>query len=231
MISKYLNFISESRYKTHGLDIVKRIIPKLLKSMKCDFDIVYSPVDDFTIYLNNLTNNVKDVLISRIELLGYFPSVFCVNNDEKRNDDIKNIDDFVNYVKNYKLDNINVVYIQFESWLDEEIETPERLYHVCRTIDTEKIKRYGISPKSKHKISYHPDRIYIVDDYLAAISIAKQFKEIEKDKNNNLYEYSIVTITPETNKLLLRKDPNFDSGYYTTQNILPIWILNIKPIC
>ena len=52
MISKYLNFISESRYKTHGLDIVKRIIPKLLKSMKCDFDIVYSPVDDFTIYLN-----------------------------------------------------------------------------------------------------------------------------------------------------------------------------------
>jgi len=224
MVNNYLKFISESRYKTHGISVIKRTIPKLLESMNCDFNIEYSDVDDFVIYFTNLTNGAKKVIISRCELIGYFPSVFSVNDIKKRPKSIKDIDDFVEYVKNYELDKENKVYIQFESWLDEQIETPEKLYHVCRTIDVEKIKRYGISPKSKHKISYHPDRIYLVVNYLSAISIVDQFKEIDKN------DYSVVCITPENNKLLLRKDPNFNDGYYTTQNILPSWISDIKNI-
>jgi hypothetical protein len=224
MKTKYLEFISESRYKTHGLPVVKRTIPKMLKSMNCIFNIDYSISDDFVIYFTNLTNGAKDAIISRCELLGYFPSVFSVDNNENRNKDINDIDDFVKYVKNYKLDTNNEVYIQFESWLDDIVETPKILYHVCRTIDVEKIERYGLSPRSKHKISYHPDRIYLVSDYLSAISIIKQFKEIED------IEYSIVKITPDTEQLNIRRDPNFDSGFYSTQNILPTWIDNIEPV-
>lgn len=227
MKTNYLEFISESRYKTHGISIVKRTIPKLLKYMKCDFNIEYSDVDDFTIYFTNLTNDIKDVVISRCELLGYFPSVFSVDNNEKRNKDIKDIDDFVKFVKEYKLNDNNKVYIQFESWLDEIIETPPILYHVCRTIDTEKIKRYGLSPRSKHKISYHPDRIYLVDNLMVATNILKQLKTTEKNKDEKSYKYSIVKIKPETEKLNIRKDPNFDLGFYSTQNILPNWIEKI----
>jgi len=224
MKTKYLEFISESRYKTHGLKTVKRTLPKFLKSIKCDFKIEYNePSDDFAIYFTNLTNGSLDVIISRCELLGYYPSVLTVD-DKEKNNNIKSIDEFVDFVKQYKLNDINKVYVQFESWLDGKVETPESLYHVCRTIDSEKIERYGVSPRSKHKISFHPDRIYLVDDYLAAIAIIKQFKKIED------IAYSIVKITPNRNELLLRNDPNFDAGFYTTQNILPIWINNIKEI-
>jgi hypothetical protein len=46
MKTKYLNIISESRYKTHGVSVVKRTIPKLLKSMNCIFNINYFDSDD-----------------------------------------------------------------------------------------------------------------------------------------------------------------------------------------
>lgn len=222
MKTKYLEFLSESRYKTHGLDSVKRTIPKMLNSINSEYKIEYNSLsDDFSIYFTNLDFETKDIMISRCELLGYFPSVFSINDVDKRPNNIKIIDDFIKYVKDYKLENNNKVYIQFESWLDEKVETPKTLYHVCRTIDLDKIKRYGISPKSKHKISYHPDRIYLAEDYLSSISIIKQFRKIKKD------DYSIITIIQEDNKLLVRKDPNFDAGYYTTQNILPNWINKI----
>ena len=225
MKTNYLEFISESRYKTHGLSSVKRTLPKLLNSLKCDFEIEYNyPTDDFAIYFNDLTDDIKNVFIVRAELLGYYPSVFSIDDIEKRNKDIKDIDGFVKFVKDFNLNDKNKVYIQFESWLDEIVETPPLLYHVCRTIDVEKIKRYGLSPRSKHKISYHPDRIYLVDGLLVAVNILNQLKITEKNKDEKSYKYSIVKIKPETEKLNIRKDPNFDSGFYSTQNILPIWI-------
>lgn len=221
----YLKYISESRYKTHGLECVKRTIPKLLKSLHCDFNIEYNHItDDFGIYFNNLTTDIKNVFITRIELLGYYPSVFVVDDIDVKDKNVKDIDLFVKYIKDYNLNKINKVYIQMESWLDEVVETPPILYHVCRTIDKEKIKRYGLSPRSKHKISYHPDRIYLVDNYTIAENIMEQLKITEKD-NNNTYKYSILEIKPEQKKLNLRK--NFNLGLYSTQNILPIWISQI----
>lgn len=153
--------------------------------------------------------------------------------DEKEIKIGKTIDEFVDYIKNFELPkNYKEIYIQFESWLDKEIETPKILYHVCRTIDVNDIKRYGIYPKSKHKISYHPDRIYLVSNLSDVEIIIKQFEE--KDKQNNLnIEYSVVKIEKDKNKdtkyynLLVRKDPNFNEGFYTTQNILSCWISDI----
>ena len=57
MKTKYLEFISESRYKTHGLSVVKRTIPKMLKSMNCVFNIDYSISDDFVIYFTNFSSS------------------------------------------------------------------------------------------------------------------------------------------------------------------------------
>lgn len=223
-MKNYLYYISESRYKTHGLNTIERTLPKTLKSMNCDFIIEYYwEVDDFSIEFTNLTNNAKDVLIGRCELIGYYPSVMEVNDINIRDKNIKTIDDFVTFVKDYDLPKENCVFFHFESWLDQEIDTPETLYHICRTIDKDKILRYGISPKSKHKISYHPDRIYITDDYKSAIFIMKQFKEIHNT------DYSIVTIKPNSD-MLVRRDPNFEEGYYTNQNISPNCITDITDL-
>jgi len=221
--TKYLEFISESRYKTHGLVSVKRTLPKVLNYMKSKYNIEYNyDTDDFSLYFSIIDDDILNVLISRSELLGYYPSVFSIDGVGIKHG--KTIDEFVNYLKNYKIPtNYNEIFIQFESWLDKEIETPRYLYHVFENSVEDKIKRYGIYPKSKHKISYHPDRIYLTEKLTHAIDFIKQL-----DKNK---KYSIAVIDKNLidnkYKLLLRKDPNYNVGFYTTQNIHPEWISKI----
>ena len=79
MKTKYLEFISESRYKTYGVDTIRRTLPKVLNYMNAEYKIFYNPTDDFSIYFTNITNGIKDVLITRCELIGYFPSTFKID--------------------------------------------------------------------------------------------------------------------------------------------------------
>lgn len=222
---KYLDYIKESRYKTHGLNTVKRQLPLFLRSIKSISDIEYNyDTDDFIIKIKNLTKSSLESLISRCEILGYYPSVFNVNNEYIIESDIDTLDDFIQLIKKYDIKKSDNIWIQFESWLDQEVVVPDLLYHITKTKYIDKIKRYGISPRAKHKISYHPDRIYLVDNYLVAIDMLKQLKEIDKD------EYTLIKIKPDKSVLLLRNDPNYNRGYYTNQNIPPNWIIDYKNI-
>lgn len=215
-------FIKESRYKTHGLDTVKRHIPMLLKSLQVTFEIEYFDTDDvFIIIASKLKTSTIDSIVSRCGILGYFPSILTLNSVQIKYEDCVDIDMFIDKVKKQDIENTDKVVIQFESWLDDEIKTPETLYHVCKKIHLDKIKRYGLYPKAKHKISHHPDRIYLVDDIMHANDIRKQLKEIDND------EYVIVLIKPNQNNLILRTDPNYNMGFYTNQNIPPNWIKEV----
>ena len=232
----YKSFLIESRYKSHGLVSVKKFIPKLLEPKT--FDIIYNyDTDDFSIYFSKLKNTTKELLISRCEIIGYFPSTLQIDNVTINSgktagghyiDSGKNIDDYIDFIKKVDINNYNEIYIQFEKWLDEDVVLPKTLYHVCRSCDVEKIKKLGIHPKSKHKISHHPDRIYFNDNMNYVNSTISQFKEQDEQKKmvNN---YSVITIDtdkiPSEYKLLLRLDPNFLGAYYTTQNISPFWII------
>lgn len=213
---KYLEYIKESRYKTHGLITVKRQLPVLLNSINAIYDIEYYDTDDFSLSLSNITTNALSIIISRCEILGYFPSTFKLNNIRINND--TNIERFVDIVKNYSISKNDTLWLQFESWQDQDIDIPDKLYHVTKTKNLNRIKRYGLCPKSKNKISYHPDRIYFVDNFKFALNIYKQLNEID---------YCVIEILPEKNILLLRSDPNYNQGYYTNQNIPPYWIVNI----
>lgn len=173
-----------------------------------------------------LNDNIKEFLIRDCEIFGYFPSVFMIDVVNIK-PNLKTIDEFVVYVKIYKLpDKYSEIYFQFESWLDNVIDTPTVMYHVCRTIDLDKIIRYGISPKSKQRISFHPERIYLITTIEKANEIIRKFKETDKEET----DYSILKIEniEETKdyKLLVRIVPNFD-GYYTTQNIPSLWIIKV----
>jgi hypothetical protein len=54
-IINYKNFLIESRYKTHGLSTIKRIIPNILKRYNINYKIEYNEEsDDFQLYLKNL---------------------------------------------------------------------------------------------------------------------------------------------------------------------------------
>lgn len=218
---KYLDFIKESRYHTHGLSTVRRQLPKFLKYIGGDSEIEYSDdTDDFTLIMSKMTNKGLNSIISRCGVLGYFPSVFNVNGEYISGDEKTDIDGFISIVQNYDIDISDKFWIQFESWLDQEVTVPKKLYHVTKTVYVDKIKKRGLYPKAKNKISYHPDRIYVVDNYMVAIDILKQLSSNSDDS------FSIVTIIPDNDKLILRTDPNYNRGYYTNQNIPSNWIVH-----
>lgn len=214
--SDYMKNISESRYKSHGLKHIRTQFDNVLKKYNDNYTIDYFEDEEiFILNIKNLDKRTLDFILSRTELLGFFPSVFNVDGDNK-DDSVGDIDDFINQVKNYNLPKENVVLIQFESWVDKPIKTPEKLYHVCREKNVEKILRYGLYPKAKHKISHHPDRIFLVDNIFYAKDILNQLK-MDNEK------YVILEIEPSED-ILLRRDPNYNVGLYTTQNIAPVYI-------
>lgn len=248
----YINSINESRIKTHGVKHVDRILTKFLNSNYLNFLLnINLNTDDFqlTIYNNGkLYIENFNVIINMCENLGYFPSFLLVDNKSifniykeiknknkgkiinniRKYKSLKNYDiDFLDYIKNIDLSDFNTIIIQFESWQDRDIDfndIPDILYHVCRKTDVDKILKTGLYPKSKSKISYHPERIYFSDTLIGAYSIINQFKTIEN------VEYSILIIKPDDDLkriLYLKKDPNYNDGFYTTTNISYNYIYEI----
>jgi predicted acetyltransferase len=211
----YKDFLVESRYRTHGLSSISRILPNILKRYNVNYNINYNEeTDDFQLYLIDLENDMLKIIINRCELIGYFPSYFEVN---KLSISGSTLDEFKEIIIGYNLPIKNNIYFQFESWLDKEVDIPDKLYHVYDILNIDKIKRYGLCPKSKNKISHHPDRIYITSTLEEVRNTIDEFKKINKTK-----KYDFLEITNKE-KLKIRKDPNY-IDYYTTQNIPPNWI-------
>lgn len=95
----------------------------------------------------------------------------------------------------------------------EETNVPRILYHATHKDNMPKIIKMGLVPKTKNKLSHHPDRIYAAKTYEVAEDFSKHFiygffsnavfLEIYTDKINNRWF----------------EDPNMPDGLYTTTNI------------
>ena len=114
-------------------------------------------------------------------------------------------------------------FIELEPKYDREIENIQNIiYHSTLKRHLKKIKKLGLIPKSKNKLSNHPDRIY----FSLNIEDAKMFsKYLEKTFDEKSY---IVEVSTKglTNKYY--SDINFRSkGIYTLNNIPKENIINI----
>ncbi len=236
---EYLEYLSESKYYTHGVQHVKRTIPKHMFAYELKYDLdINKDTNDFQLYIyNNEKFTIKKFhsVIGLCEMLGYFPSyliiddrnifdeykkyVYQINIVENNKIDI----DFIDFLRNVDFGIFKEICLQFESYQETDIDIPDFLYHVCRKIDIDSIKKNGLQPRSKNKISFHPDRVYFDVDLNSSKERIEEFKNIEDN------EYSIVEIKPDNelkNYLKLKKDTN-SNGFYTSQNISPIYINKI----
>lgn len=234
---EYIELLKESRYKTHGVQHVKRTLPKLLNYLNLKYTLdINKDTDDFQLYFydnGKFNEKTLDSVISQCEIFGYFPSYFTIDDrnifnefksyveQKHKIENDKTPIDFIEYLRTFKIDNFNEIYLQFESWEDSDIDyVPDLLYHVCRKINLDKINRYGLFPKSQNKISYHPDRIYLTTDFMEAEEVRNKFKELHDD-------IIIISIKPDKelmNVLKLKKDPNWPDGLYTSHNISTLYI-------
>lgn len=93
------------------------------------------------------------------------------------------------------------------------------LYHITEKNYWKKISVNGLVPKSKSKIAYHPDRIYLATKF-AMDQILPMYKSYIKDP---------IILKVNVKGLNLYEDINAGIGaYYTTENISPDRITLVK---
>ena len=189
--------LTKTTNRGKAINIIKKTFPNLeINDSKESntFNIVRINEEDLPSILK-LTNN-----------LGWFPSWIS--------------SPFYNgkYSKDIKINTTSK--IRFEAKYDEKVENvPEFLFHVTPSTNTSKIQEKGLSPKSRSKASYHPERIYLLKYTSYAIDLADMFYQKTGETIWDLLKINTQKIPGDYLKLY--KDPNYQHGYYTLNNIPP----------
>lgn len=119
------------------------------------------------------------------------------------------------------------IWLQFEPKFDIELENiPNKIYHVTPLKNLSKIKKIGLTPKSKNTLFQYESRIYFSKDVESLINLIKIFF---KTNDKKTHEFVILEIKIENHMFKTRffNDPNFKNSFYTLENIKPELI---KPI-
>lgn len=243
----YIDSINEGLIKTYPGEIASRSLSNLLIGLNINFNINFLENDNkikltFNFFnaipasqLDNLFDIINSSIINRG---GWFPSQMNITNIHgmkiSLRYDLNNL--YINHSQ------YNIVEIIYESKFDEDIkEIPDRLYHLSISEYNDKIIKYGLVPKSKDKLTSHLDRIYLcksIDDCENLINRMKLYYNDEKsfnvyNKEKRKYHkntYPVIYEIDNSDKFIkkLYKDPNYDNGFYTLDNIPPNKIKKIK---
>ena len=130
--------------------------------------------------------------------------------------------------------------VKYETKYDIQILPNEKYYyHLTPDLLFNDIKSSGLTPKSKTKISYHPERVYLIKKY-----DKDKFTELAKNLYSTL-EYRSDIIEKIKNYYVLRidvealiksgrdkfyRDPNYLLGIWTYENIPPLYVEKIGEI-
>jgi hypothetical protein len=195
IMSNTLNeyIIKEGLIKTYPLNKSIDILEKKFKNIDVSLG------EDNEIYIEGKIELNKLKTLSNT--LGYHISTIIQNDniiDEKS----------INIDKEYM--------VCIEPKYDIEIDVPTIIYHSTLDIYLNKILKNGLYPKSKNKISKHPDRIYFSLSFEDALIFCK-FLEKEYDK-----KASVIKINTKNLNNKFYSDINFrERGIYTLNNIPP----------
>lgn len=212
------NYLSSSGYIVDinyikDINVVELIIYDIGKIDRSDIDIFFE-------YLNSIFINQFGWYPSKMKMKNFY-GWHEENYDENR---LKHI---------YK--KMDIISIRYESKFDKEINVPNKLYHLSIQEYENNILKFGISPKSKSKLSTHLDRIYMClseQDCINLIPRMKLHYNSEKDdiiytpsNKNKIYNKDTKWIIYEINTdgldIVMYQDPNYKNGYYILRNIPP----------
>ena len=143
-------------------------------------------------------------------------------------------------------DNYSVIF-RFEAKYDTEVTNeiePKRFLHLTQYSNLKNIIEKGLYPKTNSKVTYHPERIYLLPietKVNSLMNLLKQFfilnlnvfgtdiKANIKKENNQKYVVIEInlgdTVSTEYNtpkpRIKFFRDPNAPGGFYTLENIHP----------
>lgn len=226
ILINYLEFIKEGLIKTQPADVVLRKVIFLPNNLI--YGINHTKSDNLIhfeiLFFNKLSEVSKtfDAIESYfINMMGWFPSIMKIIS-------LSGMENEIQYNRDYLIKNINFiskVNIIFESKFDTESNIPDKLYHLSIKEFEKSILKSGISPKSKSKISYHDNRIYVCKTILGCKSLIANMKMIynqqrwSNPKSKIDDRWIIWEIDTDGLDIELYTDPNYIGGYYLLKNI------------
>lgn len=194
--------LSEGLISTYPLnksvDIIKKRFPKLDPVIEEDGEIyIIGDFDKISEYIPLFTN------------LGYFISSYTTDGNIWR--------------KEYNKEDKPMALFLEPKYDIKIYPIPMILYHTSASKFDQKISKIGFIPKSGNKLSNHPERIYLTDNFQTALKFGLNMK-VENNEDFSIYE--INTNGLEIN---LYSDINLrNGGYYTMSNIPKEFFKKIK---
>lgn len=226
ILLNYLEFIKEGLIKTQPADVVLRKVIFLpnnliygIRHTKSD-NLIHFEISFFN-KLSEISKTFDAIESFFINMMGWFPFMMKIISLSGMENDIQYNKDYL--IKNMSF--IGKVNIIFESKFDIESNIPDKLYHLSIKEFEKSILKNGLSPKSKSKISYHDNRIYVCKSILNCKSLIPKMKMIynqqkwsnPKSKIND--DWVIYEIDTSGLDIDLYYDPNYIGGYYLLKNI------------
>lgn len=177
---------------------------------------------------NFFTNQNISGIISRINMLGYFPSYYQIgiggsNKIIEKNYNILDLKADLEQIDNY----YRYIYFIIESKFDKKPDMkPDRAYHVTRFLALNKILKNGLSPRANK--SSHLERVYFTESAVQAALYAAQLRQRYQIQPNDYY--AILEIKGGClGEITIYEDPNFEGAYYTYSNIKPECLTQFNP--
>jgi len=212
--------LNEGLIKTHSMQATISVLSKKNKSDSHNIIPDYRNNTFIIRYTKHMPDeNELSELITLTNNLGWFPSYFAVKDSENK---FKQSAYTLNKMMQYAESRPAYLDLYFEAKYDvEEYKIPDTLYHVTTDTAYEKILRLGLSPKSRSKKAFHPDRIYFTKD----LDVAKELSGRLKSYYPGGADPVILKVNTKYipgNYFKLYRDPQFrGKGYYSLNNVPP----------
>jgi hypothetical protein len=163
------------------------------------------------VIINKLDDKEWEKFIKLINNLGWYITSYLGMPDKIK---------WIPFIDVSHLKNENPFAIELEAKFDNELNVGDYpiTYHITQSKNNEKISRIGLVPKSKSKISYHPDRIYMSGKINNIIALADIFDEIGP---YTIYKIDLKSAKKNDSAIRIFNDPNMNGAFYTLSNIPP----------
>jgi hypothetical protein len=203
--------LTEGLIKTTNIDKTLNLLKKSF-----DYGFIYVKRDNNTFVVKLIHVDKKNLVsfLKQIDIFGWFPSYMVAMNNKGD----------TNYAGKWDITKHSEgeTHISFEAKYDEQVveNIPKILYHASPSKNADKILKIGLSPRSRSKRSFHPERVYVSSSLTKIKNIIPLLGKLEGDRNYTVFK--INTEEVPGNYFKLYTDPNLpDTGFYTVNNIPP----------
>lgn len=130
--------------------------------------------------------------------------------------------------------NTGLCLLLFEPKYDIELNLSDYpyLYHYTPKTNIEKIRKFGLTPKTQNKVANHPDRIYLTFTLKSAERFGKNIiNRFNPDKKLQSKSGCILAVNTDvlTSNTKIYQDPNFyEEGCFTLNSIPPYALTVVK---